>query len=305
MTKLRSPLAPGNEGQVSDDGHSALIQFTPEGSYDDAVTYIDSITAATAAVQKANPDFYVGEAGSASTGKALDEMFNSQLARAGLISIPLTLAILLLVFGSLVGASIPLLLALTSVFATMGLVALPSQFVPMDESISEVILLIGLAVGVDYSLFYIRRERDERRAGRSESAALEAAAATSGRAVLISGITVMIAMAGMFFSGDKTFMSFAIGTMLVVAVAMIGSLTVLPAMLAWLGDRVEKVRVPLLWRAQAHGRRARASGARSSTACSGVRSSRRPVPRPCSSSWPSRRSTCTRRSPASTHCRSR
>ena len=248
VTKLRSPLAAGNEGQISDDGHSVLIQFSPKGTYDEATAYIDSITAATAKVQAANPDFYVGEAGSASTGKALDAMFNSQLARAGLLSIPLTLAILLVVFGSLVGASIPLLLALTSVFATLGLVALPSQFIPMDESVAEVILLIGLAVGVDYSLFYIRRERDERRAGRSESASLEAAAATSGRAVLISGITVMIAMAGMFFSGDKTFMSFAIGTMLVVAVAMIGSLTVLPAMLSWLGDRVEKARVPVLWR---------------------------------------------------------
>jgi RND superfamily putative drug exporter len=248
VTKLRSPLAPGNGGQISGDRHAALIQFSPEGSYDDAVTYIDSITAATEQVQDRNPGYYVGEAGSASTGKALDEMFSGQLARAGLLSIPLTLGILLLVFGSLVGASIPLLLALTSVFATMGLVALPSQLVPMDEAISEVILLIGLAVGVDYSLFYIRRERDERRAGRSESAALEAAAATSGRAVLVSGITVMIAMAGMFFSGDKTFMSFAIGTMMVVAVAMLGSLTVLPAMLSWLGDRVDRVRVPLVWR---------------------------------------------------------
>jgi RND superfamily putative drug exporter len=247
-TKLRSPLVAGNEGQLSDDGHSALIQFSPKGSYDDAVVYIDSVTAAVGQVQKANPDFYVGEAGSASTGKALDDMFNSQLARAGLLSIPLTLGILLIVFGSLVGASVPLLLALTSVFATLGLVAIPSQFIPMDESVSEVILLIGLAVGVDYSLFYIRRERDERRAGRSASASLEAAAATSGRAVLISGITVMIAMAGMFFSGDKTFMSFAIGTMMVVAVAMIGSLAVLPAMLSWLGDRIEKVRVPLIWR---------------------------------------------------------
>jgi RND superfamily putative drug exporter len=248
VTKLRSPLAAGNEGQISADGHSALIQFSPRGSYDEAISYIDTITAGTAQVQKANPDYYVGEAGSASTGKALDEMFGSQLAKAGLISIPITLLILLLVFGSVVGAAIPLGLALTAVFATMGLVALPSQIVPMDEAIAEVILLIGLAVGVDYSLFYIRRERDERRAGRSETAALEAAAATSGRAVLISGFTVMIAMAGMFFSGDKTFMSFAIGTMMVVAVAMIGSLTVLPAMLSWLGDRVDKVRVPLIWR---------------------------------------------------------
>jgi len=248
VTKLRSPLAQGNEGQISEDGHAVLIQFSPKGSYDEATSYIDTITNATAQVQKANPDYYIGQAGSASTGKALDKMFNSQLARAGAISIPITLVILLLVFGSLVGAAIPLGLALTAVFATMGLVALPSQIVPMDEAISEVILLIGLAVGVDYSLFYIRRERDERRAGRSESAALEAAAATSGRAVLISGFTVMIAMAGMFFSGDKTFMSFAIGTMMVVAVAMIGSLTVLPAMLSWLGDRVDKVRVPLIWR---------------------------------------------------------
>jgi len=248
VTELRSPFATGNEGQVSADGHAVLIQFSPRGTYEEAATYIDEITAGTEQVQRSNPDFTVVQAGSASTGKALDEMFGSQLARAGMISIPITLVILMLVFGSLVGALIPLGLALTAVMATMGLVAFPSQIVPMDEAISEVILLIGLAVGVDYSLFYIRRERDERRAGRSESAALEAAAATSGRAVLISGITVMIAMAGMFFSGDKTFMSFAIGTMMVVAVAMIGSLTVLPAMLSWLGDRVDKVRIPFVSR---------------------------------------------------------
>jgi uncharacterized membrane protein YdfJ with MMPL/SSD domain len=250
VTKLRSPFAPGNEGQISSDGRSALIQFSPKGDYDTATGYIDTITSGIAGVQAANPDVYVGQAGSASTGKALDAMFTSQLARAGLISIPITLIILLLVFGSVVGAGIPLLLALSSVFATIGLVALPSQIVPMDEAIAEVILLIGLAVGVDYSLFYIRRERDERRAGRSETAALEAAAATSGRAVLISGFTVMIAMAGMFFSGDKTFMSFAIGTMMVVAVAMIGSLTVLPAVLSKLGDRVDSARVPFLSRLQ-------------------------------------------------------
>jgi RND superfamily putative drug exporter len=248
VERLRSPLAPGNEGQISKDGHSVLIEFSPKGSYDEAVAYIEDVAAAVDEVQDANPAFYVGEAGSASTGKALNDLFESQLAMAGLLSIPITLGILLLVFGSVVGASIPLLLGLTSVFATLGLLAIPSHLVPMDQNVAAVVLLIGLAVGVDYSLFYIRRERDERRAGRSESAALEAAAATSGRAVLISGVTVMIAMAGMFFSGDKTFMSFAIATMMVVAVAMIGSLTVLPATLSWLGDRVEKVRVPLLWR---------------------------------------------------------
>ena len=110
-----------------------------------------------------------------------------------------------------------------------------------------------MAVGVDYSLFYMRREREERHAGRAKGASLAAAAATSGRAILISGFTVMVAMAGMFFSGDKTFMSFAIGSMMVVFVSMIGSLTVLPAVLSVLGDRVEKGRIPFLGRRRRQG----------------------------------------------------
>jgi RND superfamily putative drug exporter len=248
VRKLRSPLDAGHTDQISKDGRSALVEFQPVGDYDQAIAYIEKIEAAVDDVQSRHPAFTIDESGSASTGKAVDEAFAGMLKTAGLISIPLTLAILLLVFGSLVAATVPLLLAITAVLATTGLVAFPSQIVPMDESVSEVILLIGLAVGVDYSLFYLRREREERAAGRSEHAALEAAAATSGRAVLISGITVLIAMAGMFLSGDKTFMSFSIGTMMVVAVAMIGSLTVLPAVLSKLGDRVEKVRVPFVHR---------------------------------------------------------
>ena len=183
------------------------------------------------------------------------------LAKVGLLALPAALIILLLVFGSAVAAIAPLLLALTAVMATTGLVALPSQLIPVDSSISEVILLIGLAVGIDYSLFYLRREREERAAGRSEGAALEAAAATSGRAVLISGITVIIAMGGMFLSGDKTFMSFSVGTMMVVAVAMIGSLTVLPALLSKLGDRVEKGRIPFVHRLRSKNGESRVWGA--------------------------------------------
>ena len=183
------------------------------------------------------------------------------LKTAGMIAIPLTLVILLLVFGSAVAALIPLLLAITAVMATTALIAIPSQFVAVDEQIAEVILLIGLAVGIDYSLFYLRREREERAAGRSEHAALEAAAATSGRAVLVSGITVLIAMAGMFLSGDKTFMSFSIGTMMVVAVAMLGSLTVLPALLGRLGDKVEKGRIPFLRRLRSKNGESRFWGA--------------------------------------------
>src|SRR5437588_686953 len=126
-------------------------------------------------------------------------------------------------------AGIPLLLALSAVLGTLGLLAIPSQLIPMDQNVAAVVLLIGLAVGVDYSLFYLKREREERAAGRSARAALEAAAATSGRSVLISGVTVMVAMGGLLFTGDKTFMSFGVGTMTVVGVAMLGSLPVLPA----------------------------------------------------------------------------
>src|SRR5207244_8726971 len=114
--------------------------------------------------------------------------------------------------------------------------------------VEAVVLLIGLAVGVDYSPFYLKREREERAAGRGPRAALEAAAATSGRSVLISGITVMVAMAGMMFSGDKAYLGFGIATMMVVGIAMLGSLTVLPAMLSKLGDRVERGKIPYLHR---------------------------------------------------------
>ena len=247
VSKLVSPLASGRSDLISKDGHSALIQFTPKGSYKEVVGYIDPIVAAVDKVEASHPGFYVQSAG-VSTDKALDKEIQGGLAKAGLISIPLTIIILMVVLGSLVAALIPLLVALSAIAATTGLLALSSQGIPADKSIMEVILLIGLAVGVDYSLFYMRREREERNAGRSEGAALAAAAATSGRAVLVSGITVLIAMAGMFLSGDKTFMSFSVGAMLVVAVALFASLTVLPAVLSKLGDRVEKGRIPFVHR---------------------------------------------------------
>ena len=245
--KVESPLAPAHSGLVSEDGHSAMVQFTPKGTYEEAILYIDTIVAGVDELEARHPGFTIDSLG-VSSDKAIDAEIKGGLAKAGLISIPLTIVILMFVLGSLVAALIPLLLGITAVAATTGLLALSSKGVPASESIMEVVLLIGLAVGVDYALFYMRRERQERAAGRSETAALEAAAATSGRAVLVSGMTVLIAMAGMFLSGDKSFMSFSVGTMIVVAVAMLGSLTVLPAMLSKLGDRVEKGRIPFLGR---------------------------------------------------------
>jgi uncharacterized membrane protein YdfJ with MMPL/SSD domain len=248
IKNLRSPYEAGRADQISADGHTAMVEWDMKGDSDLATKRIDALTKATAGVQKAHPSFYVGEAGSISSSKALNDEFNSQLAKAGERSIPLTLLVLLLVFGAIVAAGVPLLLALSAVAGTLGLLALPSHLVPMDQNVSAVLLLVGLAVGVDYSLFYLKREREERAAGKGHRAALEAAAATSGRSVLISGVTVMIAMAGMLFTGDKFYFSFGIATMLVVAVAMLGSLTVLPALLSKLGDRVEKGRIPFLHR---------------------------------------------------------
>ena len=248
IKQLKSPLDPANPDLVSQDRSTVMVTFDMKGKYDDAKKKIDPIEAAVAKVAKAHPDFYVGQAGAVSSGKALDKMFADQLKTAGERSIPITIIVLLLVFGALVAVGIPLLLALSAVIATIGLVALPSQLVPMDQNVAAVVLLIGLAVGVDYSLFYLKREREERAAGKGTRAAIEAAAATSGRSVLISGVTVMIAMAGMLFSGDKSYLGFGIATMMVVGIAMLGSLTVLPALLSKLGDRVEKGKIPYLHR---------------------------------------------------------
>jgi uncharacterized membrane protein YdfJ with MMPL/SSD domain len=245
---LRSPLSGTGDDLVSRDRHTALLEWEMPGKLKAAEKRIDPLTRAVSRLAAAHPGFYVSEAGAVSSDTALTKLFNDQLGLAGERSIPLTLLILVLVFGSILAAWIPLMLGLQSVIATIGLTSLISHVTPMDPSVSAVVMLVGLAVGVDYTLFYLRREREERAAGRSERAALQAAAATSGRAVLVSGATVMIAMAGMLFTGDKTFVSMGIATMTVVCVAMIGSLTVLPAVLSKLGDRVEKGRLPLLGR---------------------------------------------------------
>jgi RND superfamily putative drug exporter len=247
VVNVRSPLAATNAGQISADGRSALVDFQIRGDSDLAIDKIDPILAAIAKAQAAHPEVFIGTFGDASVDKELEGAFMDDLKKAGLYSVPITLIILLVVFGALVAAGIPLLLALTAVLATFGLWAIPSHIWPSDESLYAMVLLIGLAVGVDYSMFYLKREREERAAGRSSEDALEIAAATSGRSVLVSGATVIIAMGGMLFAGEG-FAPFGVATMIVVAVAVLGSLTVLPAVLSSLGDNVERLRVPFVHR---------------------------------------------------------
>jgi uncharacterized membrane protein YdfJ with MMPL/SSD domain len=248
VAEVKSPLEAGNGDQISADGSAALVTFELRGNDDQTAERVDAAEAAVAEVQDAHPELRVEEFGDASLEQAASASLDEDFQRAEFLSLPLTLLILVVAFGALVAAGVPLLLGLTAVMATLGLLAPVSQLFPVDEMISSVILLVGLAVGVDYSLFYLRRQRAERHKGHSNDRALEIAAATSGRAVLVSGMTVAIAMAGMFLTGSATFMSFAIGTIMVVGVAVLGSLTVLPAVLSKLGDRVEKGRIPFLHR---------------------------------------------------------
>ena len=244
VKKVRSPFVPGTEGRISKDRHSALVTLELRTTDLAKAKTLDApVQKALLAAAARHPGFAIEEFG-VNAEKQIDGAVVSDFKKAGVFSVPVTLAILVIAFGAFVAAGLPLLLALSAVLATTGLLALPSHLIPLDADIGVIVLLIGLAVGVDYSLFYLKREREERAAGRSPREALEIAAATSGRAVLISGLTVMVAMAGMLLTGDRTFMGFGIATMIVVAIAVLGSLTVLPALLAALGDKVDRLRVP-------------------------------------------------------------
>jgi RND superfamily putative drug exporter len=222
----------------SEDRGAALVTFDLADPDD-----VDKTLAAVDAVQKAHPSLDVAQAGEASGDKFIGEELEKILNKVGLASLAVTFGILLVAFGALVAALLPVGLAVTAVIAAMGLVAFASRAVPLSDTTPHVMLLIGLAVGVDYCLFYIRREREERARGNDKDRALLIAAQTSGRSIWISGLTVMTAMAGLLFTGDSTFMSIGVGTILVVATAVLGSLTVLPALLSLLGDKINFGRI--------------------------------------------------------------
>ncbi len=249
-TRLRAVPGVAGVGEPipARDGSALLVPITMSGDPETASDRVEPLRAVTAEVQQAHPALRVEQVGGPSIGKALDDTLGADFLRAELLSVPVTLIILVVAFGALIAAAVPVLLALSSVAAAMGLSTLASHLVPANDSTSSVILLIGMAVGIDYSLFYVRREREERARGRGHVDAVEIAAETSGHAVVVSGVAVIIAMSGLFLAGDATFSSLAVGSILVVAVAVIGSLTVLPALLAKLGRWVDRPRVPVLWR---------------------------------------------------------
>ncbi|GGQ85583.1 MMPL family transporter [Streptomyces althioticus] len=245
VTDITSPY---DSGTVSKDGRSALVQFDVRGDPATAGERIQPVLDAVADVQKEHDALRVEEIGGASMMKTFDDAFGDDFKKAEYSAVPVALGILLIAFGALVAALLPVALAITAIVATMGLMGLVSHLQPMSDTANSVMLLVGLAVGVDYCLFYLRREREERAAGRDARTALRIAAATSGRAIVVSGVTVCVAMAGMLFTGIAEFEAMGLASLMVVAVAMVGSVTVLPALLSLLGERVEKGRVPFLRR---------------------------------------------------------
>src|SRR6266536_1001682 len=238
---VRAPVTAAN-------GRDVLIQFAMKGDRNKAPDRVQPVLDAVAAVRTAYPGVRIDQFGEASANKWFNDTIMKDMKRAEWTVVPLALGILLVVFGALMAALLPVVLALTAFLAANGLLAVISHALHVDQSASSVMLLMGMAVGVDYCLFYLRREREERAAGRDKETALRIAAATSGRSVLISGMTVLVAMAGMFLAGMQLFAGFAVATISVVLIAIVGSVTVLPALMSLLGDKVMLGRVPFIRR---------------------------------------------------------
>jgi len=255
-TGISTPLQAGGQSLVSKDGRSALVTFEVPGNVADIDRVATADARAVATVQARHPDLLIAESGEATIQQAIDSATN--FGKAEEISVPVTLVLLLLVFGALVAAGIPLLLGLTSLIAALGVLTFVSHLLPVFGEVYEVVVIVGMAVGVDYSLFYLRREREERASGRSFPEALRIASRTSGRTILVSGVTVMAALFSLFLVGGGPFAGIAAGTIAVVFIAVAGSLTVLPALLAWLGPRSDAGRIPFLGRRRAAARPSRA-----------------------------------------------
>jgi uncharacterized membrane protein YdfJ with MMPL/SSD domain len=215
-------------------GHSVLVTGDAGDSFDPT-----RLRASVRAVEKSEPAIVAALGGDEGAG-------GNDLRRAEVLSVPVTLLVLLLAFGTLVAALVPVMLAATAVVAAFGLLGPISQVFPLDGSVKTVVLLLGMAVGVDYALFYVVRSREERQRGMPSHEALERTSRTSGRTVVIAGTTVAVAVAGQFAIGSAIFNGIASGTIAVIACAVVGSVTVLPAVLELLGPRIDKGRIPFL-----------------------------------------------------------
>ena len=242
---------------VSSDGHTTIVMVKLAGDATDAE---DTAAPLLQVVEQANSSdgFEVLSAGDGSVSKAFTEASEEDLQRGEIISFPIAILVLLLVFGAVVAAGIPILIAIVSIVISIGVSAIIGEFFDLSFFVVNMITMIGLAVGIDYSLFIIHRFRDERAAGLSVEDAVTKAGSTASRAVLFSGITVIIALAGLFIVPTSIYRSLAIGATAVAAVSVLAALTLLPAVLRLLGDRINAIRPPFFGRkassdAESHG----------------------------------------------------
>ncbi len=250
-------LVPAEAGLISPDGTTVQVVGNVPGERDVVAQKLVPVPAIVDAVRADLPNARVHVISSTFINDDITGLINEELDGSLRLTIPVTFLILLIAFGAIVASVIPLLLAVTSLAAAYGFLALYSQTVgAVSPNATQLIVLMGLAVAVDYSLFMITRFRIERRRGETIADAIETSSSTAGRAVFFSGIAVVISLGGLVTLGISLFTSMAVGTMAVVAVSVIGSLTFLPATLAIVGDRVNlrtadhlaAAAVPAAWR---------------------------------------------------------
>jgi uncharacterized membrane protein YdfJ with MMPL/SSD domain len=250
LVEIADPYsAPATAGCVAPDNTSVRIVGRIDGDPAAIATRVAALEPVITAVEGAYPGYQIHAYDDTLVANEMNDEINRDMDGSTALSLPLTFLIMLLAFGALVAAGIPLLFAISALCAAFGAFGIFSQNVePVSPFAAQVIMLIGLAVAVDYSLFMISRFRSQRRAGADRLGAIEIASATSGRAVLFSGIAVMISLAGLFMLPDSLFQSIAIGTIAVVSVSVAGSLVFLPAVLAILGDGIDRGRLPSVGR---------------------------------------------------------
>ena len=238
----------GDTSTVSDDGHVLLAQVVIAGESDEADEKIEAVLASVRAAGDEAPDFEISIAGVTSLEYEVDRIDKEDFGSMIMITMVLALALMLIAFRGVVAAALPLVLAVGSIFAALGVATVLSQVYPMVDFLAQVVLLMGMAVGVDYSLFIVSRYRSERKEGKQKLEAITAASNTTGRAVFYAGVTVLLSLAGLILTDNPIFVSMALGMIIVVSLALAGSLTLLPAMLAVLGDKVDALRLPIIGR---------------------------------------------------------
>ena len=238
-----------NDFLVSEDRHTTIIPFTMSGDFDDASDTIEEVVEVVDGA-KGDSDFKVLITGQATVGLDFREVADEGLQKGEAFGVPIALLILVLVLGAIVAALIPLLLAVVSIVVALGVAALVGQVFALSFFVQNFITMIGLAVGIDYSLFVVSRYREERLHGLEKAEAIARAGATATRTVLFSGMTVVLALVGMLLVPSNVFIALGLGAILVVIAAVFASMTLLPAVLSLLGDRVNKLTIPWIGRAQ-------------------------------------------------------